>query len=76
MVTLASTEALASGSAQQILAVLVGLLITALVWIVRLHLQERATWERKLESLHDKTLDVALKVQKTIIKLGEIPEED
>ena len=73
---LAQTADLATGSAQQILAVLVGLLITALVWIVRLHLQERATWERKLESLHEKTLAIALKVQQTIIKLGESTEED
>lgn len=77
MVTLAqTTEALASGSAQQILAVVVGLLLSALVWIVRLHLQERAGWEHKLEVLHEKTLAIALKVQQTIIKLGESPEED
>ena len=71
-----ATDALATGSAQQILAVVVGLLLTALVWIMRLHLQERAGWETKLEGLHEKTLAIALKVQQTIIKLGEVPEEE
>ena len=71
-----SAEALATGSGQQILAAVVCMLLTALVYMVRLHLTERAGWERKLEALHEKTLAVALKVQKTIIKLGEMPEED
>lgn len=77
MVTLAqATEALSSGSAQQILAVVVGLLIAALTWIVRLHLQEQALWQAKFDKLHETTLGIALKVQRTIIRLGEIPEED
>tara|TARA_R110002110_G_scaffold280076_2_gene494844 strand:+ start:383 stop:616 length:234 start_codon:yes stop_codon:yes gene_type:complete len=77
MVTLAqATEALGSGTGQQILAVVVGLLLTALVWIVRLHMTERAAWESKFEGLHEKTLAIALKVQQTIIKLGESPEDD
>lgn len=84
---LASTEALASGTAQEILAVVVGLLIAALVWTVRTHLEERKEWEArerassaensaKLEALHEKTLGIALKVQRTILRLGDMPEED
>ena len=68
-------DSLGAGSAQQILAAIVGLLIAALTWLIRLHLKEREVWERKLEALHDKTLGIALKVQRTIIKLGEMPEE-
>ena len=76
MVTLAqATEALASGTEQQILAVVVGLLVAALTWVVRLHLKERAQWETKFERLHEQTLGIALKVQSTIIKLGETQEE-
>ena len=65
-----ATEALSRGGAQEILAAVVGLLIGALVWIVRLHLKERAAWERRLEELHEKTLGIALSVQQTIIRLG------
>jgi len=68
-----TVDALSSGGVQQILAAVIGLLIGALVWIVRLHLKERAAWERKLEDLHEKTLGIALKVQQTIITLGETP---
>jgi hypothetical protein len=71
-----SVESLATGGGQQILAVIVGLLITALTWLIRLHLREREAWEARLESLHEKTLGIALKVQRTIIKLGEMPEEE
>ena len=71
-----AVESLGSGSAQQILGVIVGLLIAAMTWFVRLHLKERAIWETKFERLHEQTLGVALKVQRTIIKLGEIQEED
>ena len=82
-----SIEALKSGNAQEILAVVVGLLLLALVWLVRLHLTERKEWEEreraevasttsKLEGLHEKTLAIALKVQRTILKLGDLPEED
>ena len=70
-----ATEALASGTEQQILAVVVGLLVAALTWVVRLHLKERAAWEQKFEKLHEQTLGVALKVQATIIKLGETQED-
>ena len=59
-----------------ILAVAVGLLIAALTWIIRLHLQERSAWEGKLEGLHEKTLGIALKVQETIIRLGETHEDE
>ena len=88
MVTLAQhIETLGSGSSQQILAVIVGGLIAALAWLVRLHLKERSEWEKrdretaaantaKLESLHEKTLGIALKVQKTILALGDSPEEE
>ena len=76
MVTLAqATEALGTGTGQQILAVVVGLLVAALTWVVRLHLKERALWESKFEKLHEQTLGVALKVQSTIIKLGETQED-
>ena len=71
-----SVEHLSSGNAQQILAVIVGLLLAALVWVIRLHLTERGAWEAKLEKLHEQTLGIALKVQRTILKLGEMPEED
>ena len=82
-----SIDALKSGTAQEILAVVVGLLLVALVWLVRLHLSERKEWEArertevasttaKLEALHEKTLAIALKVQRTILKLGDLPEED
>lgn len=71
-----ATEALGNGTEQQILAIVVGLLVAALTWVVRLHLKERAMWEAKFEKLHEQTLGVALKVQKTIIKLGDMPEED
>jgi len=54
---------------------------------VRLHRTERKEWEEreraevaattsKLEALHEKTLGIALKVQRTILKLGDLPEED
>ena len=71
----AQVDALSSGTAQEILAVAVGLLIAALTWLIRLHLKERSAWERKLEELHDKTLGIALKVQETIIRLGESQED-
>ena len=71
-----SVDHLGSGNAQQILAVIVGFLITALVWVIRLHLKEREAWENKLEVLHEKTLGIALRVQRTIIRLGEMSEED
>tara|TARA_R110000824_G_scaffold382796_5_gene576057 strand:+ start:371 stop:607 length:237 start_codon:yes stop_codon:yes gene_type:complete len=71
-----TVETLGSGTGQQILSVIVGLLIAALTWLIRLHLKERDMWEKKFEALHEKTLGIALKVQATIIKLGEMPEED
>jgi len=87
MVADSTVDALKSGTAQEILAVVIGLLLVALVWLVRLHLTERKEWEEreraevaattsKLEALHEKTLGIALKVQRTILKLGDLPEED
>lgn len=70
-----ATEALSSGTEQQILAAVVGLLVAALTWVVRLHIKERAVWEQKFERLHEQTLGIALKVQATILKLGETQEE-
>ena len=71
-----ATEALSSGTAQEILAAVVGILLVALTWLTRLHLKERAGWETRFEALHEKTLGIALKVQRTIIELGELPKED
>ena len=71
-----ATEALSSGNAQEILAAVVGLLLIALTWLARLHLKERSGWETRLEALNEKTLGIALKVQRTIIELGELPEEN
>ena len=80
------TQALASGTAQEVLAFVVAALLAALLFTVRLYLKDRAAWEKthrellklhagKLEDLHRTTLDIALKSQRAILALGDIQDE-
>ena len=77
---------LSSGTAQEILAVVVAMLLASLAWVVRTYLADRTRLEKrnsellslhaqKLEELHGRTLEIALKTQKAILKLGEPNEE-
>tara|TARA_Y100001938_G_C7892604_1_gene330492 strand:+ start:313 stop:582 length:270 start_codon:yes stop_codon:yes gene_type:complete len=80
------TTVLSNGNVQEVLAVVVAILIGALAWLVRIYLADRTSLEKrnselllthseKLEELHSKTLEIALKTQKAILKLGETHDE-
>ena len=73
---------LSDGNVQEVLAVVIALLLAALAWLVKIYLADRTNLEKrnselllthskKLEELHGKTLEIALKTQKAILKLGE-----
>tara|TARA_Y100000310_G_C20489826_1_gene718636 strand:- start:637 stop:906 length:270 start_codon:yes stop_codon:yes gene_type:complete len=77
---------LSNGNVQEVLAVIVAMLFAALAWVVRTYLVDRTRLEKrnsellslhaqKLEELHGRTLEIALKTQKAILKLGEPNEE-
>jgi len=79
-------EVLSSGGAQEILAILVAALFAALAAVVKVYLSDRGKWDekysshvtehtKKLEELHKQTLDIALKTQQAILKLGESDEQ-
>jgi len=81
------TSVLSDGNVQEILALIVILLLTALAWLVKIYLADRTGLEKrnsellsqhseKLEDLHGKTLEIALKTQKAILKLGETTDGD
>lgn len=76
------TSVLSDGNVQEVLAVIVLLLLGALAWLVKIYLSDRTELEKrnsellslhsqKLEDLHGRTLEIALKTQKAILKLGE-----
>ena len=80
------TSILSNGNVQEVLAVVVVFLLAALAWLVKIYLADRTTLEKrnsellsthnqKLEELHGKTLEIALKTQKAILKLGETQDE-
>lgn len=86
MAALPDTQALSSGTAQEVLAFVVAGLMASVAFTVRLYLKDRAQWESthrdlltthaaKLEDLHRTTLDIALKSQRAILALGELDDE-
>ena len=81
------TGVLSDGNVQEVLAVIVLLLLGALAWLVKIYLADRTTLEKrnsellslhsqKLEDLHGKTLEIALKTQSAILKLGETQDDE
>ena len=81
------TSVLHNGNVQEVLAVVLLLLFAALTWLTKVYLTDRTRLEHrnsellslhaaKLEELHGKTLEIALKTQKAILKLGETQDGD
>ena len=80
------TSVLSNGNVQEVLAVVLLLLFAAFTWLTKVYLTDRNRLEqrnsellsdhaKKLEQLHGKTLEIALKTQKAILKLGETQDD-
>lgn len=82
--TLASAEeALASGNAQVILATVVLALVAGMVWLVRLHLVERAEAQKRetalyeqIQALQEKRLGLAERVFRAVEAIGDDSREE